>query len=191
MLKYIVNNFKLISKLSKETNEYLIKDIDQSDFKFKKAPEKEDLEIIKLLINKITDKSVINKCLSSVNKEKIFEKAIESDYNLEIIELLFENGTSKNNMFTNACFYGNVEAIKILLKYNVTIHSKECQKVQENRPRSNCCDFCEIMCLMSSFGIKGDFSKIDEKDLARLNNYRESGKIILLLMEYMLNHVFS
>ena len=77
MLKYISSNFSLITKLSK----YIV-DVYFSKTKLEKAIEKEDLEIVRILILKVHDKRILDSHLLAMN--------------YELIKLLLENGADGN-----------------------------------------------------------------------------------------------
>src|SRR5580704_12154089 len=114
-LKYIKNNnYNLIIKLSKWIYEELIL-IKYNDSKLNKALEVEDIEVIKILINLVQNKNLLNKYMYKfINK-------------IHILKLFLENGanvhTSNDEALIWSTRYGYYKVVKLLLKNGANIHA--------------------------------------------------------------------
>jgi len=123
MLKYINDNYKLTSKLSKQIFNYMV-EINYKDSKLEKALDIADLKIIELLIKFDLKKKVIYDFLFKTNLYFNNEKS-ETDF-IKMLKIFIKNDVDihfKNEyMLRFACMYGSHDIVKFLLKNGADIH---------------------------------------------------------------------
>lgn len=171
-LVYLKNNFNLVSRLSTWISLELT--ISQyNDEKLCKSLDKKDFEVTKEIICMISDFSLLDKYLISFAYDSVKE-------HIQIIELLLIHGANihykKDTLFRFACKEGDLETVKILLKYNPEIQALN------NYAIVSACNgnYNNIVELLLENGVDVNFN---DCTLLNIACYRGNFKLIKLLIE--------